>query len=586
MRKFNERIAQRPSVLVACTMAYSWVEEGGQAMFMGLNYWSGVIVALLLVAVATSAPTVAANQTSQHEKSIYWGDLHAHTAYSMDAYVLNTQTTPEDAYRFAQGGSITLPDGGEHRLKRPLDFAAVTDHAEYFGLINVCRSEPQRPYCKELAEAAAENSRRGFVDIFLPLIVSGKRNCLVDDSRCEDFEANLWQRSIDAAEAANQPGKFTTFIASEWTASPDNLHWHRNLIYANASVPKRAINSFDQPTQEQMWQALKDQCRDRAPCDVIAIPHNGNIGLGGSYATAGHTTKLLGLRAEFEKLVEIHQHKGSSECYPGSMYSDESCDFEIALPIPIRDDLRLNKRELTEQEKIDIANGYVRPTLARGLKLLNSQGVNPFRYGFVGATDSHSAQPGSAEEDNWRGSLGQWDDTLNDRQMFANYNPGGLTAIWAEENTRQALFAALQRREVYATSGTRIKLRVRQTFTAGADCDAVPEQTKTMGASLGEHKKTQQPTFIIEAMQDQTPIAAIDLIKLSQNGDQVDQRVIALGNYPNGRASSCVTWRDSDYIKGDMALWYVRVLEQPTQRWDQKHQIQERAWSSPIWSLE
>lgn len=555
-------------------------------MSQRLNFWPRAVVALLLTVFTVPNIVVASDETSQNTKSIYWGDLHTHTAYSMDAYVLNTQTTPEDAYRFAQGGPITLPDGSEHKLQRPLDFAAVTDHAEYFGLINVCRNEPERPYCKELAEAAAENSRRGFVDIFLPLIVSGKRNCLVNDKRCANFEANLWRRSIDAAEAANQPGKFTTFVASEWTASPDNLHWHRNLIYANANVPSRAINSFDQPTQEKMWQALQDQCRDQAPCDVIAIPHNGNIGLGGSYATEGHTSELLGLRAEFEKLVEIHQHKGSSECYPSPLYSDESCDFEIALPIPIRDDLRLNKRELTEQEQIDIANGYVRPTLARGLRLLSSQGVNPFQYGFVGATDSHSAQPGSAEEDNWRGSLGQWDTDLKDRQVFANYNPGGLTAIWSEKNTRRALFAALQRREVYATSGTRIKLRVRQTFVAEANCDLVPAHTKAMGASLGDHKEMQRPTFIIEAMQDRTPLAAIDMVKLSQNGGQVDQRIIALGNYPNGRASSCVAWTDSDYSKGDIALWYVRVLEQPSQRWDKQDQIQERAWSSPIWSLE
>ena len=545
------------------------------------NRWCRGMFALLLAIIATSSIN-AANHGK--EKSVYWGDLHTHTAYSMDAYVLNTQTTPEDAYQFAKGGPITLPDGSQHRLKKPLDFAAVTDHAEYFGLINVCRTEPERPYCKELAEAAAEKSRRGFVDIFLPLIVSGKRNCLVDATACGEFEANLWQRSIDATEAANEPGKFTTFVASEWTASPGNLHWHRNLIYANANVPSRAINSFDQPTQESMWQALQDQCRNQAPCDVIAIPHNGNIGLGGSYATAGHDKKLLGLRAQFEKLVEIHQHKGSSECYPGSLYSDEACNFEIALPIPIRDDLRLNKRELTEQEKIDIANGYVRTTLAKGLSLQDSQGINPFQYGFVGATDSHSAQPGSAEEDNWRGSLGQWDTELKDRQIYAAYNPGGLTAIWAEENTRPALFAALQRREVYATSGTRIRLRVRQTFRTDANCETELSNATPMGGTLADHEHTQKPTFIIEAMQDETPIAAIDLIKLRQNGDQVEQQVIRLGDYPKGQASSCVTWTDDNYNKGDMALWYVRVLEQPTQRWDQKNQIQERAWSSPIWA--
>lgn len=540
---------------------------------------------IVFFSLSMAAATVcAASESTKTEKSIYWGDLHTHTAYSMDAYVLNTQTTPADAYRFAQGGAITLPDGSQHKLKRPLDFAAVTDHAEYFGLINVCRTEPQRAYCMELAAAAAEKSRRGFVEIFLPLIVSGTRNCLVDATSCVEFEANLWQRSIDAAEAANQPGKFTTFVASEWTASPDNLHWHRNLIYANANVPTRAINSFDQPTQEHMWRALQEQCRNQPPCDVVAIPHNGNIGLGGSYSTAGHDEKLLGLRAQFEKLVEIHQHKGSSECYPGSLYSDEACNFEIALPIPIRDDLRLNSRQLTDQENIDIANGYVRTTIARGLSLQSSRGINPFRYGFVGATDSHSSQPGSAEEDNWRGSLGQWDIELKDRQTYAAYNPGGLTAVWAEANTRPALFAALNRREVYATSGTRIKLRLRQTFASNVTCDTPHKNSTPMGGSFGDHTNTQKPTFIVDAMQDETPIAAIDLIKLKQSDKQVEQQVIRLADYTSGQASSCITWTDHDYQKGDVTLWYVRVLELPTQRWDQKRQIQERAWSSPIWA--
>ena len=547
-----------------------------------LNYSLRTIGTALCV---TFAATAISDDNPIKEKTIYWGDLHTHTAFSMDAYVLNTQTTPEDAYRFAQGGPITLPDGSTHKLQRPLDFAAVTDHAEYFGLINVCRSDPQRPYCQELAEAAAEKSRRGFVEIFLPLIVSGERNCLVDAASCSDFEANLWQRSIDAAEAANQPGKFTTFVASEWTASPDNLHWHRNLIYANANVPKRAINSFDQPTQETMWQALQEQCQDQPPCDVVAIPHNSNIGLGGSFNTDGHSEKLLGLRAQFERLVEIHQHKGSSECYPGSLYSDEACNFEIALPIPIRDDLRLNERELTAQEKLDIAKGYVRPTLAKGLRLEAEQGINPFRYGFVGATDSHSSQPGSTEEDNWRGSLGQWDLDLKDQQIYSAYNPGGLTAVWAEANTRQAIFAALQRREVYATSGTRIKLRLRQTFASDTTCDTPLNNSTPMGGSLGNHTEKQQPTFIIETMQDATPIAAVDLIKLSQRNGAVQQQVLRLGDYPTGQASSCITWTDRDYNKGDVALWYVRVLEQPSQRWDQKNQVVERAWSSPIWSL-
>ena len=170
--------------------------------------------------------------------------------------------------------------------------------------------------------------------------------------------------------------------------------------------------------------------------------------------------------------------------------------------------LRLNKRDLTEQEKLDIAKGYVRPTLAKGLRMQSDIGINPFKYGFVGATDSHSSQPGSAEEDNWRGALGQWDMDLKDQQIYAAYNPGGITAIWAEENSRQALFAALQRREVYATSGTRIKLRVHQTFAepSAINCATVPRHSIPMGGTFASTKESANP-LLLSRPQDRTPLA-------------------------------------------------------------------------------
>ncbi len=548
-----------------------------RALMWALLMWPG------LAAMPSAVAAAASDAAPAPKKSIYWGDLHIHTSYSMDAYVLNNQAEPTDAYHFARGGEVTLADGERYRLPRPLDFAAVTDHGEYFGLIQMCRIEPQRPYCAELAEAAAEDSQRGFMEFFLPLLLRQDKNCLVNEASCRQAEADLWQRTIAAAEAAYEPGRFTTFVASEWTASPGNLHWHRNLIYRNTNVPVRPINSFDQPDQTDLWRALRDQCTANGECDVLAIPHNGNIGMGGTYNIEGHDKALLSLRARFERLVEIHQHKGASECYPGSGYSDEGCNFEIAMPVPIRNKLRAQPRALTDAEQQQISSGYVRDTLARGLALRAERNINPFRYGFVGATDNHSARPGNVDEQNWFGALGQWDKDLSGQQAYPDYNPGGLTAVWAEANTREALFQALKRREVYASSGPRIGLWFGQHFTA-AGCERHRPNTVPMGGVLAEHGKDALPVFSVHALQDKTPLARIDIIKLSATAQGVTQQVTSF-DAPEGRSDWCVTWQDSAYRKGDVALWYTRVLQQPTLRWDGEQMIQERAWSSPIWSV-
>lgn len=525
---------------------------------------------------------------------IYWGDLHTHTSLSMDAYVLNTKQTPEDAYVFAKGGVSILQDGSEHRLARPLDFAAVTDHAEYFGLSQVCLTEPDRPYCKTLAEAAAENSRRGFVDIFLPLIVSGQRNCLVSDEACDIAERSLWQRTIAAANAANEPCRFTAFVANEWTASPTNLHWHRNLIYATDRVPQRALNSLDQPTQEALWQGLDAQCREEDGCEVLAIPHNSNIGMGGAFQTGGHAGATFALRARFEKLVEIHQHKGSSECYAQSNFSDEACDFEFMIPIPLRNALAKTPRDLTEAEHQQVASGYVRDALAKGLTLREDSGVNPFRYGFVGATDSHSGRPGDVDENNWAGALGQWDLTEERRRQFTTYNPGGITGIWARENTRASLFAALKKRQVFATSGPRISLRFEQSFSPSKRCELPGKNVVPMGGTIehkgkysggGKRNSKRLPTFTVRALKDNTALARIDIIKLALVDGEIEQTVHSVAGDKKGRADWCVAWQDKSYKARQPALWYARVLEAESVRWDGETKIRERAWSSPIWAL-
>jgi len=405
-------------------------------------------------------------------------------------------------------------------------------------------------------------------------------------------ERTMWQRSIDAANEANTPCEFTAFVASEWTASPGNLHWHRNLIYASDNVPQRAINSFDQPTQEKLWEGLDAQCKTDAGCQVLAIPHNSNIGMGGAFQTNGHSAATHALRARFEKLVEIHQHKGSSECYSQSNFSDEACDFEFMLPIPLRNKLLAQPRELTDAEHRDIASGYVRDALAKGLDLREGTGVNPFRYGFVGATDSHSARPGDVEEDHWAGSLGQWDLAEEKRGSFPVYNPGGITGIWAQQNTRASLFAALERREVFATSGPRIALEFEASFNPYEECALAGKDAVRMGATLkppGRAKRTRRkPTFTVRALKDHAALQRIDIVKLrlaSGSDERIEQTVYSVTGKKQGRGDWCLAWQDDNYQPEQPALWYARVLQVPTQRWDGKSLIRERAWSSPIWAL-
>ena len=533
-----------------------------------------------LVALLFVSPAVFAERCEPGPKQLFWGDLHIHTSFSMDAYVWNNQVTPAQALEFAQGHVQIASNGQQLKLDRALDFAAVTDHAEYFAVIEACQvQQADTAYCRALREAAAEDSRRGFNDLFLPALLAGDRLCQVPGADCVVQAKSLWQRTIDAANEATQPCEFTAFVANEWTASPDNLHWHRNLIYANDTVPERAINSFDEPDQLALWQALAERCGDVPDCDVLAIPHNSNIGLGGAFDVSGHSAAQLGARSRFEKLVEIHQHKGSSECYPGSTLSDEDCEFEIMLPIPMLRALQANPRDLTEAEQQQVASGYVRDVLAKGLQIKQQQGLNPFVYGFVGATDTHSGRPGAVTEDNWSGAIGTYDLSVERLQTFTHYNPGGLTAVWARANTREEVFAALQRRETYASSGPRIGLKFGVASRAYG-CAAL-ERYAPMGSTYSGRAS---PHFVVHAQQDKVALQQVDIVRLTLDEGNIEQQVISWRTKKSGEADWCVTWQDPGYDRKVPTAWYARVLQAPTARWDGKKQIRERAWSSPVWS--
>ena len=535
-----------------------------------------------------SADTVCGSSSG---KQVFWGDLHIHTAFSIDAYLFGNTNTPEDAYRYARGGALTSSTGQKYQNDRALDFAAVTDHSEYFGIMQTCTVENMdSPQCREFRRYAKADSVEGFLKFFLPHLLAPEKMCDAGDEICQRAERSLWKRTIGAAEQANEPCKFTALVANEWTAtaSPGELHMHRNIIYKNASVPERSINSVDESTQEQMWRGLAATCREEDGCDVLAIPHNVNWSMGKSFRTDPTDVESMRLRARFEKLVEIHQHKGSSECYPYSLLSDEACDFEVAPPRPHEKQAAEEGLDaLSAEAHAEITSGYVRPTVARGLELKQTTGVNPFVYGFIGSTDNHSSRPGDVAEAGFAGATGTFDETEKRRDMVPNYNPGGLAAVWAEENTRESIFGALKRRETYGTSGPRIRLRFDQTFKKVKTCGELPSGSVAMGGTLsgsgGLFKRP--PTFVVQAMKDHNALKQVDIIKLYYRDGKLEQRLHTVRGTTAGKADWCVSWSDTDYRPDEAALWYARVLEVPSPRWDGKTQIQERAWSSPIWSL-
>lgn len=387
-----------------------------------------------------------------------WGDLHVHTTYSMDAYVLAVRRTPDDAYAFARGASDRLADGQEIRIDRPLDFAAVTDHAEYLAVPQYCLGEgSEDEYCVAVDQVSQKGDMTAFRKFFLPGLMSNRPLCPMNpelhenSDACEAARTTAWQDIRRAAEDANEPCEFTTFMGYEWSASPEVLHLHRNVIFESAAVTEIPVDSVNQKTQEAFWRTLDERCRVEDGCRALAIPHNSNIGMGETFRIDPTDAASLELRARYERLAEVFQHKGQSECYPGALLGDEACDYEIMLPVPVSRALLRSPREMTEEEKTSTEAGYLRAALGQGLATGANSGINPFRYGMIGSTDTHSARPGYVSESDWGGAFGNADDTLAKQMKTPHYNPGGLVAVWAQENTRESIFAALSNRSAYGT---------------------------------------------------------------------------------------------------------------------------------------
>jgi len=592
----------------------------------------------------TAAKAATASQNGAHSapnplKNAYFGEQHVHTAYSLDAYIGGARLTPDGAYRFARGEEVDV-GGQKLRLRRPLDWAAVTDHAEYIGEMFSTMTPGAPGHDSELLQQlrglqSAEEREKWFMQI-----VIGRRN--VAKPQHPPFYAGVetekagWKDIVAAAERNYEPGRFTTIPAFEWSAGPKGANLHRNVFFRSTNVPDKVVSSFDIAREDGLWQWMDGL--EKGGMQVLAIPHNSNASKGAMFPARDSTGKPLDrsyaeMRNRFEPLIEMMQIKGNSEVHRKFWAADEFADFENADSIG-----DYSERSF---EKFGKQN-WVRWGVTKGLAYEKTLGVNPFHYGFVGGTDSHNGTPSNVAEDNFdTGSHGAADGTVERRRneevggwiRGKDLNPGALTAVWAPQNTREAIFDGLKARETFATSGPRLKVRFFGSMGADiavpADAKSLVEQGYAQGVPMGGTLKGEgkAPTFTVWAMKeaDGANIDRIQIIKgwVDTRGEPRDEvvdvvwsggrkrdargKVPAVGNtvdlktaqYRNtiGEGELIGSWTDPRFDAKQGAVYYARVLLIPTPRWSTYDAVraglpllpgvaatvQERAWTSPIW---
>ena len=555
-----------------------------------------------------------------------FGDLHVHTSYSFDSYISSQRNDPTDAYRFARGEPITLPDEeGEQTLvaqiQRPLDFAAVTDHSEFLGQINVCTTDSSRlgywwPHCI-MTRSSHFMTQMIAAGWWAQIGVTGgeaSRSFACTLSDCDTARATTWQKIRDAAEAAYDRSSecaFTTFVGYEYTDAPDGRNMHRNVIFRNADVIDEPISTNETGSYmfPNLWEQLRQRCINGTPgCDVLAIPHNPNLA-GGLMFRDPQTPREADDRRYFEPVVELVQHKAASECRydrlrgRGVFTSDEDCTFEqvrsdnLAMLGSMHGEVQTERAAPVSIDDFARRN-MVRNALKDGLALGQASGTNPFQMGFIGSTDTHSATPGAADEDGYLGHLGRRDSGYRNVQDHFFSNPGGHAVVWAEENSRDAIFAGIRRKETYATSGTRPVVRFFGGPGLGEDlCDAPDMVARAyregvpMGGSIdASAAPTEAPRFLVSALKDPgipghpgTGLQRAQIIKgwVDEKGETHERVHEIAGNRNNGAGvdeatcqptgegyeSLCAIWEDPSFDATQPSFYYVRIFENPTCRW-------------------
>jgi hypothetical protein len=597
---------------------------------------SRVLGALTISALAAGSAVAEGNP----ERNAYFGETHVHTSWSLDAFSIgNTVTTPADAYKYFQGEPIKHPLGYEVKIDTPLDWAGVTDHSEYAGVVQMA-NEPgsavsKLQAAKPLILKSHDREEMTRVALYaINVLVAGPP---VKALMSPEIAGAVWKRNVEIAEQANQPGKFTTFCSYEWTSMPHNMNLHRNVFFRDcAHVPVTPFSALDSVDPRKLWKWMDAQ--RKAGNELLAISHNANLSDGRMFPTE---VDIMGRpidaayaasRVRNEPLIEIKQLKGTSETHPILSPNDEFASFELMSVLLGDPPGRIPH----------IVGSYARQALKDGLALEDARGWNPYKFGFGAASDSHNtAVP--YRQDNFFGGHSFTDGTPQVR-MSGNLvggffdarteGTGGLTGVWAEENTRASIFAALARRETFAVSGPHLKLRMfggweytpelleDREWANAAYAKGVP-----MGADLPPTPAgAKAPSFVVWATKD-TSSANLDRIQIVKGwtkqgqsfervfdvvwaGDRTPDKWgavppigstvdIANATYKNtiGEVRLQTVWTDPEFDPSRHAFYYARALEIPTPRWTtiQAHQlgieppdvvspeIQERAWGSPIW---
>mgnify|MGYP000039884392 CR=1 FL=1 len=592
-------------------------------------------------------------ELTPYPERVFWGDTHLHTANSPDAFGFGNRLEPEEALRFARGEEVTSTMGVKARLARPLDFLVIADHSDGLGFVKALADAPRflLPNDKlkrwhDMFNGGPEQSSRAMAEM-IDFAGSPEAKGLADPKKVAEQTASLWAKHIKTVEAYNEPGKFTAFFGFEYTLMPNGNNLHRVVMFRDGPDKVGKVQPFttaegDRP--EALWDYMDSYERNQHG-RVLAIPHNSNVsnglmfeltGPGGGPMTAAEARR----RAAHEPVVEVTQIKGDSEAHPFLSPTDEFAGFGVTG----WDKANLNAKQATTPAMY--GGNYVREALKRGLLIQDRTGVNPYRFGLIGSTDSHTGLA-TADEDNFFGKHTGNEPTPQGKDRVTpamdmgtglgrfnwQYLAGGYAGVWARGNTREAIFDAMMRREVYATTGPRITVR----FFGGWDfakADLSGDWVKAgyrRGVPMGGLLKGQgraAPSFIVSALKD--PIGAnLDRVQVvkgwtdasgkahekifdvawssPETRRMVGGKVPAVGNTVNlsvpsfsnsiGAASLATVWRDPEFDPNRRAFYYLRVIEIPTPRWVAYDAVryrlklapeiqmisQERAYTSPIW---
>ena len=594
-----------------------------------------VTVAILLFVFLGAAATRASAQAKNPDREAYFGETHVHTSWSLDAWLFgNRITDPGDAYKYFKGEPIKHPLGFEVRIDTPLDWAGVTDHSEYVGVIKLA-NDPSSPISK-LPAAQPLIMKANTPSEIQRIFVYGVRVLMggppVKALMSPEVAGTVWKENVELADKANVPGKFTAFCSYEWTSMPNNMNLHRNVFFKDcAKVPAMPFSALDSPHPVDLWNWMDGQ--RKAGNDVLAISHNANLSDGRMYPTEVDSkgrpidAAYGASRVRNEPLIEMKQMKGTSETHPLLSPNDEFSSFEI-MSILLGD---------PPGRIPHIMGSYARQALKDGLTLQDTKSFNPYKFGFGAAADSHNtAVP--YREDNFFGGHAAEDGTIETRMAGHNFagidvrleSPAGLTGVWAEENTRASLFEAMQRKETFAVSGPHIKVRLFGGWEYISDMLGDKDWVKTsyakgvpMGGDLPP-ARAKAPTFMVWAVKDPTSgnLDRIQIVKGWTRSGQSFEKVFDVvwagdrkpakgtgvvrpigstvdvenATYTNtiGAVELKTVWTDPEFDPSLHVFYYARVLEIPTPRWTtiQAKQlgvpppdvvaatIQERAWSS------